>query len=110
MNLRACCFAVMLPVVASAQTSQVLPGPSGKARLRFEISVPAAGRGEPTTGRVYVMFSKTNEREPRLQVGRVGAPLFGRDVDGLRAGQAAVIDGTALGTPVTDLADIPAGE
>ena len=56
------------------------------------------------------MIAKGNDLEPRLQVGRVGAPMFGRDVERLRAGQPAVIDGTDLGTPVTDLADIPAGE
>jgi hypothetical protein len=104
------CLAALLPVAAAAQSSPILPGPSGRAQLRFEISVPRAVRSEPTTGRVYAILSKTSEREPRLQIGRVGAPMFGRDVERLAAGQAAIIDGTDLGTPVADLADIPAGE
>lgn len=102
--------AFIAPVPAQAQTSQILPGPTGRAAIRFEISVPTSVRAEPTTGRVYVMLSKNNEREPRLQIGRVGAPMFGRDIERLAPGRAAVIDGTELGTPVTDLADIPAGE
>ena len=101
---------LLLPVAAAAQTSAITTGPSGRARMTFEITVPASVRSEPTTGRVYVILAKGNDREPRLQVGRVGAPLFGRDVTTLRAGQAAVIDGADLGTPVADLADIPAGE
>jgi hypothetical protein len=104
------CLAALLPAVAAAQTSPIMPGPSGRAQIRFEISVPRAVRSEPTTGRVYAILAKTNEREPRLQIGRVGAPMFGRDVEGLAPGQAATIAGSELGTPVTDLADIPAGE
>jgi hypothetical protein len=107
---RSWCLAALLPAAAAAQSSQILPGPSGRATIRFEIVVPPSARAEPTTGRVYVMLSKTNDREPRLQIGRVGAPMFGRDVERLSPGQAAIIDGSDLGTPVADLADIPAGE
>ena len=78
--------------------------------LRFEISFPAAAHAEPVTGRVYVMISRTDAPEPRLQVGRTGTPFFGRDVEALVPGQAAIIDGTDLGSPVERLADLPAGE
>src|SRR5690606_12360553 len=81
-----------------------------KARMRFEIVVPPSVRSEALTGRVFVIISRSDEREPRLQVGRVGAPLFGRDVERLAPGKAAIIDGTDLGTPVHNLADIPKGE
>ncbi len=78
--------------------------------LRFEISVPAAAHGEPITGRAYVMISRLEEPEPRLQIGRTGVPFFGRDVEGLAAGAAAVIDSSDLGSPVASLDEIPAGE
>jgi hypothetical protein len=110
MIARLWCVAVLLPAAAAAQTSPIMPGPSGRAAVRFEISVPRAVRSEPTTGRVYAILSKTNDREPRLQIGRVGAPMFGRDIERLAPGQAAIVDGTDLGTPVTDLAEIPAGD
>lgn len=103
---------VMLAVGARAraQTSMILPGPSGRAHTRFEIRVPATVRNEPLTGRVYVILSTDSTREPRLQIGRVGAPLFGRDVERLAPGAPATIDGMTLGTPVFDMADIPAGD
>ncbi len=62
------------------------------------------------TGRVFVMISRTNDREPRLQIGRNGAPFFGRDVEGLKPEQPAVIDATDLGSPVSSLTEIPPGE
>lgn len=95
---------------AAAQTPMILPGPSGRAHTRFEIRVPTSVRSEPLTGRVYVIFSTDSTREPRTDVGRVGVPLFGRDVERLAAGAPAVIDGMTLGTPVFDMADIPAGD
>jgi hypothetical protein len=95
---------------AAAQTSLLLPGPSGRAQVRFEITIPASVRGSPTTGRAYIVISKDASREPRLQIGRVGAPLFGRDFERLAPGQPAIVDGTDLGTPVADLADVPAGD
>src|SRR5262245_50174877 len=94
----------------AAQTSMLMPWPSGRAQVKFEIRVPPAVRGEPLTGRVYVILTHDETREPRLQVGRVGAPLFGRDVERLAAGAPATIDGTDLGTPVADMADLPAGD
>ena len=72
--------------------------------------MPPAVRGEPVTGRVYVMIARTNEREPRLQIGRTGTPFFGRDVEMLPPGRAAVLDQTDLGTPVASLKDIPPGD
>ena len=96
--------------VAAAQTSVILPGPTGRAHVKFEIRVPATVRSEPLTGRVFVIISSDSSRDPRSQVGRVGTPLFGRDVERLAAGAPAVVDGTALGTPVFDMADVPVGD
>ena len=79
-------------------------------QTRFEISVPAAVHGEPVTGRVYVMISRREDPEPRLQIGQVdGIPFFGRDIERLAPGQPAVIDTSDLGSPVPSLTEIPAG-
>ena len=94
----------------AAQTSVILPGPSGRAHVKFEIRVPASVRSEPLTGRVFAIISSDSSSDPRSQVGRVGTPLFGRDVVRLAPGSPAVIDGTTLGTPVFDMADIPVGD
>src|SRR5689334_7244554 len=68
----------LLCATAAAQTSVILPGPSGRAKAKFEIRVPPSVRNEPLTGRVYVVISGDSTREPRSQIGRVGTPLFGR--------------------------------
>ena len=76
----------------------------------FEISFPASVHSKPITGRVYVMISRTNEKEPRLQIGRTGVPFFGRDVESMAPGSTATIDETDLGSPVASLRDIPPGD
>ena len=80
------------------------------APLRFEISFPATAHVEPVTGRVYVTISGNNDQEPRFQIGRTGVPFFGRDVERLAPGYAAVIDETDLGSPVPSVRDIPPGD
>jgi hypothetical protein len=85
---------------AHAQT----PGP------RFEISFPASVHAGAITGRVYAMISNTDKEEPRLQIGRTGVPFFGRDIEQLVPGQAAVIDSTDLGSPIESLSALPAGD
>lgn len=103
-------FALLASTPLAAQTNVLFPWPAGRSTVRFEIRVPASVRPERLTGRVYVILTRDSTREPRMQVGRVGAPLFGRDVERLPAGAPATIDGTDLGTPVADMADLPAGE
>ena len=85
-------------------------GAQRRPALRVEIAFPASAHEGPITGRVYVMISRTSDREPRQQIGRTGVPFFGRDVEQLKPRQAAVIDETDLGTPVDSLRDIPAGD
>jgi hypothetical protein len=100
-----------LAVLAVALTSLAVPAVAqSPSDTRFEIVVPEAIRAESLTGRAYVMIARTDSREPRLQIGRTGEPFFGRDVEGLRAGEAAIIDGTDLGWPVEALAELPDGE
>jgi len=91
---------------SSAWPKTPLSGP------RFEVSFPASAHAEPITGRVFVVVSNRENPEPRLQVGFWGdtSPLFGADVVQLKPGEAALIDGTALGYPPASLADIPAGD
>ena len=99
-------------LVVSAITVLLLPDGLLAQRsetLRFEVSIPSAVASEPVTGRVFVMVARTNDLEPRLQVGRTGIPFFGHDVEQLMPGTAAVIDATDLGAPIESLTDLPAG-
>lgn len=104
---RAAALAITLTVALGTPSPAAAWQPSP---TRFEIVVPTSVRSEPLTGRVYVMLSRTSEVEPRLQIGRLGVPFFGRDVEGLAAGGVAVIDETDLGHPVWDMKELPAGE
>ena len=103
-------LALLGSTLLAAQTNVLTPWPSGRSQVKFEIRVPPSVRGEQLTGRVYVILAHDETREPRLQVGRVGAPLFGRDVEHLAPGAAAIVDGHDLGTPIADMADIPPGD
>ncbi len=89
------------------------------SRTRFEITFPASAHQGPITGRVFVMITRTDSivrggrkiaAEPRLQIGRLGVPFFGRDVERLTSQQVATIDASDLGSPVTSLREIPAGD
>jgi S-formylglutathione hydrolase FrmB len=77
---------------------------------RIEVRYDAALTG-PRTGRVFVVFARTGDREPRLQAGSYSgtAPMFAADVSEWRPGQAAVIGPDTLGYPFASLRDLPAG-
>ncbi|MGE0100840.1 MAG: alpha/beta hydrolase-fold protein [Blastocatellales bacterium] len=79
---------------------------------RFEISYPAGLDGGPITGRVFVMISKSDRVEPRLQAGSYGGsiPFYGLDVNGMKPGENAVIDSSVLGYPLESLNQLPAGD
>jgi len=99
---------VRLSFAISLMIGSILP--ASAAELQFRLSYEASAHAGPVTGRAYVMISRTNEREPRLQVGRTGIPFFGRDFENLAPGEVVTIDTTDLGAPVSSLAEIPNGE
>jgi hypothetical protein len=82
------------------------------AAQRVEITVAPGLADGPVTGRMFVVFTRDESREPRLQAGSYtgSAPFFGVDVSELAAGTPAVLDGSALGFPVTSLPELPAGD
>src|SRR5262245_51638973 len=79
---------------------------------RFEISYPAALDQGPITGRVFVILTRSNRFEPRLQAGSYtgSVPFFGADVTAMRPGESASIDASALGFPLKTLGALPAGD
>lgn len=75
--------------------------------LKFEIYLPPEAHSGPITGRVYVMISENDSREPRLQIGTRGVPFFGRDIEDFKPGTSVIIDETVFGYPVQSLKKIP---
>jgi hypothetical protein len=82
--------------------------------LRFAISFSADRSAQPLDGRVLLFISDDGKTEPRNQTDQYRAnstrPIFGVDVDGLKPGQDAIIDGAIVGWPVRSLKDIPPGD
>jgi len=87
-------------------------GRAAAADARFEVSYPAGLDSGPITGRAFVVISKNNRVEPRLQAGSYGGsvPFYGLDVNALKPGDNAVIDRSVPGYPVDSLNQLPAGE
>ncbi|MBI1873251.1 MAG: hypothetical protein HYS05_05085, partial [Acidobacteria bacterium] len=100
-----CCLIIVGALAPSARP----PGP-----LRFAISFPAARSAQPLDGRVLLFISDDGRSEPRTQTDQYRAnttrPIFGVDVDGLRAGQDVIIDDRTWGWPARSLKEIPAGD
>ena len=72
---------------------------------------PSVATG-PTTGRLFVIFGRTDAREPRFQAGSYGGsvPFFGMDVDAWKPGAATTVGAKVLGFPFEDMAHMPAGD
>jgi hypothetical protein len=78
---------------------------------RVEIHLPA-NQTEPLDGRLLLLISDNNLKEPRFQVtDAVNTQIaFGVDADGWRAGKAITFDQSVFGYPLKSLRDLPAGE
>ena len=87
--------------------------PATPVPLRFEVSVNHGLITEPQTGRLFVILSQTNNPEPRLTLGKTGpdAPAaLALDVTHLGPDSIVVLDQTAFAFPITNLAELPAGD
>ena len=80
------------------------------ASLKFELSLSPIVSNTPLTGRMFLIITRSESPEPRLQVARYGPQILGVDVEQLTPGKAVVIDDRTLGYPIKTLEDLPAGE
>ncbi|HYL99442.1 MAG TPA: alpha/beta hydrolase-fold protein [Blastocatellia bacterium] len=99
-------------VVRASPNNAPSAGRQRSTTLKFEVSFPSTVRNEPTDGRVFIIISKRESPEPRLQIHDYSdvTPFFGVNVDGLRPGQRTVVDDSAYGYPLERLHEIPAGD
>jgi hypothetical protein len=79
--------------------------------LVFEISFPENMSTESLDGRVLLLISSDDSREPRFQIsdGPTTQLVFGVDVTGLAPGQPALIDAGVFGYPLKSISEIPKG-
>ena len=97
-------FAAFLTPVAQLQ--------SGPGNLKFAISFPAASSKDALDGRMLLLISKNNSREPRFQINEdlTTQQVFGVNVNALRPGAEKVIDGNAFGYPIKSLSELRPGD
>jgi hypothetical protein len=104
-------LALALLATTQAQGAGKVPAATGPS---FAISFPAAMETKALDGRVILMLSTNPKGEPREQGGEdepLATPfMFGRNVDGLKPGQTAIIDAKAFGWPARSLSALKAGD
>jgi hypothetical protein len=83
-----------------------------KSQRRFDLSFPENRSAEALDGRMLLLVSNDESREPRYQIsdGPDTQLVFGVDVEGLKPGESAVFDTSVFGYPLRSLAEIPPGE
>ena len=86
--------------------------PSGESFLEFVISFPEEKSAEALDGRVLLVLSTSDDREPRFQIGNGPdtQQIFGVDADALGPGESVTIGGGVFGYPIESLSEVPAGE
>ena len=108
-------LAMAMVTLACSQGGDNRPTPT----FAIELSQTAAdeiaslGLEVPVTGRAYVILTRNQEREPRLQTGLRGVPFWGMEVRDLEAGGEAVLtfDGeSTIGYPLSSFNELPPGE
>jgi hypothetical protein len=70
--------------------------------LRFALSFPESLSKEPLDGRMLLLISSDEKKEPRFQITRYADTqvVFGIDVERLPPGEPALFDGNAYGYPL----------
>lgn len=103
-------FSLLLATLATLTTHAELQ--STQSHLRFAISFPATSSNEALDGRMLLLVSKNNTREPRFQITEDlnTQQVFGVNVEGLRPAQEVAVDATAFGYPVKSISDLKPGE
>ena len=105
-----CVFVAGLGLAATATAAKPVTatGPT------FTVSFPASRSAAALDGRVILLLSKDQTREPRTHVAAnepLATPyIFGMNVDALAPDYAAVIDDGAFGWPARHLSALPAGD
>ncbi|HEU4478227.1 MAG TPA: hypothetical protein VFR80_06890 [Pyrinomonadaceae bacterium] len=98
-------ISIAIPPVAKLENAS-------QANLRFAVSFPSDRSNSALDGRMLLLISKNNDREPRFQISEDlnTQQVFGIDVEGLKPGVEAFFDNDAFGYPVRSLANVPPGE
>jgi hypothetical protein len=80
-------------------------------KLRFAISFPKSSNQTVLDGRMLLMISTDESKEPRFQISEDPKTqlVFGIDVNALKPDEPAIIDANAFGFPLKSISQIPSG-
>jgi len=83
-----------------------------KAKTTFSVSFSEDVTDAPMDGRLLLMLADNPDAEPRFQIsaGLKAQPVFGMNVEGLKAGEAMQFDESIFGFPYPSLTEIPPGD
>jgi hypothetical protein len=99
--------------MAAAAPAGVRTGSAAQPAPGIVVRLATAAAKEPLDGRLLLLLSKDDAREPRFQVSATSlssAQVFGVDVNGLKPGDERTFDATVLGYPLESLRELPPGE
>lgn len=101
-------------VIACALAAAAACATNAKAagHLRIALSYASSLGTSSGDGRMLLLLSTDPAQEPRFQItdNDRTQQVFGIDVDGLKPGAEAIVDGDVLGYPAARLTDVPAGD
>lgn len=81
--------------------------------LKFETTIAKGLIDAPQKGRLFVLFSRKADEEPRFideDVSLNAAPMIAKDVENFTSETTKIIDGGAISYPIKNLAELPSGE
>jgi hypothetical protein len=83
-----------------------------KAQVPVSVSYEGRLSGRPLDGRILLLFSTNPDSEPRFQVDfdQGSQQVFGKNVDGWKAGEEVSFNGDEFGYPLASLKQLPAGD
>ncbi|MEO1625679.1 MAG: alpha/beta hydrolase-fold protein [Bacteroidota bacterium] len=104
--------AFLLFLLLSTLSACQQAGQESSARRSFAVRLPAELADQTVDGRLLLLLSKDDSREPRFQVNdNPGSQLvFGLDVLGWSGNKEQSLSDDAFGYPIHQLKDVPAGE
>ncbi|MDQ2936539.1 MAG: alpha/beta hydrolase-fold protein [Acidobacteriota bacterium] len=96
---------LLFPKIAELKSASV-------PTLRFAISFPETNSKHPLDGRILLLLSTDNAKEPRFQISEDlnTQQVFGVDVEALKPAQEAIVDASAFGYPVRSLSNLKPGQ
>ncbi len=104
---------LFLSITSSLQLNCQVQEEQQENQFGFGISFTEELSTKPLDGRMLLMISTDDRREPRFQIHYMNQKtqlIFGIDVEKLKPGELAIFDESDFGYPVKSLSEIPPGK